>query len=192
MLLCTYRCIQITLYRSSLTAHSCSRNGPATAWLTSERSAKLYLFQKYLLCLEHEYIVSRNNITSVIVTFCVFYNLFIYLIQNFWHSTSLHCLKETAQSCEFNDNVFETDRKRLELRALCFPPDQLASSPPRCHGSSFLTRTIRCLSCLACFRVSTCCVCRLGDVCVDCDANCQVTNILEILSIQGVSENLSN
>jgi hypothetical protein len=29
----------------------------------------------------------------------------------------------------FYVNVFETDRKLLALRALCFPPDQLTSSP---------------------------------------------------------------
>jgi len=34
-------------------------------------------------------------------------------------------------SCGLRNNVFEMYRKRLELRALCFPPDQLAASPPR-------------------------------------------------------------
>ena len=56
--------------------------------------------------------------------------------------TSRHCLKETEQSCEFYDNVFETDRKRLELRAPCFSPHQLAFSSPRCLGSGYLTRAI--------------------------------------------------
>jgi hypothetical protein len=42
--------------------------------------------------------------------------------KNCWHSTALNCFKKTAQSWEFYDNVFETDRKRLELRALCFTP----------------------------------------------------------------------
>ena len=52
--------------------------------------------------------------------------------------TPLRCLKETAKSCEFYDNVFETNRKWL-VRALFFPVDQLASSPKRCQGSSCLT-----------------------------------------------------
>jgi hypothetical protein len=119
----------------------CSRDGAATAGLTSERPETLYLFQKHLLCWKHEYIVSRNKIILVRVTFCVFfYNLF--LLNNFCHSTPLHCWKQTARSCQFSDNVFETDRKWLELRALCFSPDQLAYSPPRCQGSSYLTRKI--------------------------------------------------
>ena len=58
------------------TAHS--RDGPATAWLTSEWPVTLYLFQKHLHSYEHEYIVSGNKITSIRVTFCVFfYNLFL-------------------------------------------------------------------------------------------------------------------
>jgi hypothetical protein len=60
------------------TTHSCSRDSPATVWLTSERPETLYLFQKYILCWDHEYIVSRNKITAVKVTFCVFsYNLLL-------------------------------------------------------------------------------------------------------------------
>ena len=77
-----------------------------------------YLFQKHLLYWEHEYIFSRNKITYVKVTFCA-NNM---LITNVGHYTSLHCLKETAQTCEFYDNIFETDRRKLELRTLCFPP----------------------------------------------------------------------
>jgi hypothetical protein len=45
-----------------------------------------------------------------------------YSVRNFWHSNSLHCFNDTAESCELSDNVFETERKRLEMRALCFPP----------------------------------------------------------------------
>ena len=91
---------------------------------------KLYLFRKYLLCWEHEYIVSHNKIHPVKVTFCVlFYNLFLLNCQ---HCTSLHSFKETAQSCEFYDN------------ARCFfPSHHLASSTLCCQGSSYLTRTIR-------------------------------------------------
>ena len=51
-------------------------------------------------------------------------------------------LKKTVQSCEFYGNIIETDGKRFELRAQCFPPDQLASSSARCQGSSYLTRKI--------------------------------------------------
>ena len=59
----------------------------------------------------------------------------------------LRCLKESAQTCEFYDNVFETNWKWLELRALCFPAYQIASSPPRCQGSSYLTRIMRNIYC---------------------------------------------
>ena len=60
----------------------------------------------------------------------------IYFCYNFWQSTSLHRLKESAQPGEFYVSVFETDRKRLQLRALCLPLDQLASSPPRGAGAA--------------------------------------------------------
>jgi hypothetical protein len=119
-------------------AHNFIRDGPATAVLTSERPGNVIPVPK-ISTHEYECIVSRNRITSIKVTFCVLlYNLFV---TNFWHSTSLRCLKETAQSWEFYD-VFEANRKRLELRALCFPSDQLTSSPPRCQGLSYLTRTV--------------------------------------------------
>ena len=59
------------------TAHSCSRHGPAIAWITSERFEILNLFQKHLQCWKHECIISRNKIDPVEITFCVFfYNLF--------------------------------------------------------------------------------------------------------------------
>jgi hypothetical protein len=69
--------IQVTSHLSSLnTAHRCSQHGPATAWITSDWPEMFYLFQKCLFSWEHEYIFSRNKITSVKVTFCVsFYNL---------------------------------------------------------------------------------------------------------------------
>ena len=63
------------------TAHNYNQDSPATAWLTSERPATLYLFQKHLLSYVHEYNVSRNKITFVKVTFCMFfYNLFLLTI----------------------------------------------------------------------------------------------------------------
>jgi hypothetical protein len=38
----------------------------------------LFLFQKHLLCWEHEYIVFRNKINAVKVTLCMLvYNLFL-------------------------------------------------------------------------------------------------------------------
>jgi hypothetical protein len=40
-----------------------------------------------------------------------------------------HVLKETAQPCKFYDNVFEIERKRLKLRALCFHPTSLPLHP---------------------------------------------------------------
>jgi hypothetical protein len=35
---------------------------------------------------------------------------------------SLHCLKATEESYEWHNNVFEMERKWLELDVLCFPP----------------------------------------------------------------------
>ena len=37
---------------------------------------------------------------------------------------------------------FEMYSKRLELRELCFPPDQPASSPPCYKGSSYLMKAV--------------------------------------------------
>jgi hypothetical protein len=124
------------------TAHSCGRDGPATTWLTSERPGEtLYLFQKYLLYWKNEYIVPRNKIATVQVTFYVlFYNLFV--LKNFWRPAWLRRLNETTQFCQFYDNVFETDWKCLELHALCFLPDQLTPSPPDCQGSSYPRRIV--------------------------------------------------
>jgi hypothetical protein len=104
----------------------------------------LHLFQIYQLCWEHEYIAQRNKIMSLTVTFCVF--LCFISVNNCWHSTSLHHLKETAQSCEFHENVSETDRKALKPRGLCFSADQLPSSLPSCQWSSYLTWKYVCLS----------------------------------------------
>ena len=137
------KCIKITWYLSSLTLHTAV---VGTVWplLGSRRNGHktLYLFQKYLPCWEQENIVSRNKSDPVKVKFCVFfYNLF--LLKHFWPSNSLHCLKETLNSCEFYDSVFETDRKRLEMRALCSPSEQVASSPICCQESSSLARTVR-------------------------------------------------
>ena len=84
-------------------------------------------------------------IKSLILNLHFLCSFMIHSVNNFRHSTSLHCLKETAQFCQLYDNVFETDRKRLELRALCFRPVQLASSLPLCQESSYLTSTINIL-----------------------------------------------
>jgi hypothetical protein len=84
------------------------------------------MYQKYLLCWEHEYFISHNKITFVEVTFCVFFLQFI-SVKNFFHFTWLHCLKETAQFCKFYSGVFEMDRKCLELCALCFHAGHLPS-----------------------------------------------------------------
>jgi hypothetical protein len=37
------------------------------------------------------------------------------------NSTLLYCLQAPEESRELNDNAFETNRKQLELCALCFP-----------------------------------------------------------------------
>ena len=54
----------------------------------------------------------------------------------------MNCFEETAEFCRLRDNVFGTQRKRLELRGLCFPRDQLASSLPCQKGSSYRTNTV--------------------------------------------------
>ena len=60
------------------TAHSCSRDCPATAWLTSERPGNVTHLPKTMLGYEPEYIVSRKKIISIKVTLYVFfYNLFL-------------------------------------------------------------------------------------------------------------------
>jgi len=41
----------------------------------------------------------------------------------------IELLKKTAESYGLRENVFVTYRKPLLLRALCYTPDQLASSP---------------------------------------------------------------
>ena len=110
-----YRCIQIIWYQSSLTLHT-AITGRLQPLLGSGQNsqATLYLFQKYLLCWEHEYIVSWSKITSV---------------KGFWHSTSFQCLKETAHSCEFRGSVFETDRKQVELCVLWLPRPAYVLTP---------------------------------------------------------------
>jgi hypothetical protein len=102
----------------------------------------LYLFQKHLLCWEYKYIVHRNKINHVKVTFCVFsYNLFLLKVVD----TSL--LVTPSLTRQLYDNVFETVRKKLDQRTLYFPPDQVAYSPRRCKRSNCLTRTIVKISC---------------------------------------------
>jgi hypothetical protein len=88
--------------------------------------APSHLFQKYLLCWEHEYIFSHNKVTSVKVSVLRLNILGIHFVP---------LLKETAQCCEFYDNVFETENS-WELRTLCSPPYQLAPSPHALQGSN--------------------------------------------------------
>jgi hypothetical protein len=130
-----YRVVLVYCYSDNLipelphTAHSCSGHGPPATSLTLAWPGKCYT------CSRNTYSVgststlsssSQHSITLLILS------LFAmdYLVRNVWHSTSLHCLNETAESCELPDSVFEMVRKRLELHALCCPPDQLASSLP--------------------------------------------------------------
>jgi hypothetical protein len=80
----------------------------------------LYMFQKYLLCWEREYIVSRNKIDPVKVTFCVFfYNLS--LLKNFLHSTSFLCLKATARPCGFYE-CFWNGQETVGAACAVLPP----------------------------------------------------------------------
>ena len=54
----------------------------------------------------------------------------------------MNCFEKTAEFCRLRDNVFGTQRKRLLLRGLCFPRDQLASSHPCQKESSYRTKTV--------------------------------------------------
>jgi hypothetical protein len=105
-------------------ANSCNRDGPATAWLMSERSETLYLFQKYsyMICWEHEEIVSRSRVASVKVTFDVFfYHLFLFT--NF--DTPLRLLFKRNRMIL---RVLRQFLKRLQLRALSCP-DRYTAKP---------------------------------------------------------------
>ena len=63
----------------------------------------------------------------------------IYFCQKFLALQFASSLKRNCTVLPVLRQCFWNGQKRLELRALCFPPDQLASSLPRCHGSSYLT-----------------------------------------------------
>jgi hypothetical protein len=113
------------------TEHSCSRQGSAAAWLTSPRPGNVIpvpktsaLLRVGVPCLSS----SQRSITLIIMSLFAMN----YFARNFWPSNSLHCLNETAEACELSDSVFQTQRKRLALRALCppLPPDQFCSLPP--------------------------------------------------------------
>jgi hypothetical protein len=112
--------INVQMYSDNLipelpsTAHSCSRDGAADVGRATQR-----------------YTCSKNIYSDGSM------------------STLFHAIKSIllklpffAQTCQFYDNVFETDRKGLELRALCLSPYQLDSSSLRCQGSSYVTRII--------------------------------------------------
>jgi hypothetical protein len=102
----------------------------------------LYPSQKYLLCWEHKYIVSRNKIDSV-KKFHLVCSFTIYFCYKFLTiHTSLHSVKETALSCEFYDKTFWNAEKTGGAARAVLPPHQLPFSSPRCQGSSYLTRTI--------------------------------------------------
>jgi hypothetical protein len=113
-----YKCIRLTWYLSSLTMqtaafgtvrplHGSHRNGQQRY----NRSKNIYSVGSMST------LFLAKKIDPVKVTFCVFfYNLF--LLKIFWLSTSLHCSRETAQSCQFYDSVFETNDVTGEWRRL--------------------------------------------------------------------------
>jgi hypothetical protein len=102
------------------TAHSCSSgDGSATAWLTSERPATLYLSQKYLFCSEHEYMVSRNKIDTAAVRFCV---ILQFISVKFWHSTSLTLLERNCTVLLVLRRRFWKGRKKAGAAACRFTP----------------------------------------------------------------------
>ena len=132
-----YRCIQIAWYLSSLTLHTAV---VGTVWplLGSHRNrqATLHLFQKYLLCWQHEYIVSRNKITCVKVTFCVFfYNWFLLKL------LTLHFAPLLKINCTVLLGLLQCFLNALETAgAACAV---LHSWPTSLfNGSSYLMRTI--------------------------------------------------
>ena len=123
-----YRCIQINWYLYSLARHTAviGTVRPLRGWRRNVQTL-LCLFQKHIRFRKHEKIFSRSKIAPVKVTFYVFFNN-LFMLKNFLTLFFAPLVKRNcAQTCQFYDSVFETDRKWSKLRALCFPSDQLAS-----------------------------------------------------------------
>jgi hypothetical protein len=66
--------------------------------------AMLYLFQKLLPC--WKYVVYRS---VMLRHYTYLLSLTLLFVRIFWHSISLHPLKEPEGSCELQSNVFEMD-----------------------------------------------------------------------------------
>jgi hypothetical protein len=84
--------------------HSCSRHGPATARLTSERPGIGIPVPKTFTLLQ--YVVYRSVMLHHFIYWLSFTVLFVRI---FWHSISLHPLKKPEGSCEIQSNVFDMD-----------------------------------------------------------------------------------
>jgi len=76
---------------------------------------------------------NRHTWASIFFLFIAMLNLLFnnlsvpaisYFCRWFWHSTSLHCLKETEKHCSLFDSAFEVLRRQLVLCAHCWllPP----------------------------------------------------------------------
>jgi hypothetical protein len=123
------------------TAHRCSRHGLVAASLTSAQSGHVVpvpktstLFGVGVHCLS-----SLQHSTTLLIMSVFAMN---YFVKNVWHSSWLQCLNDAAECFALWDNIFDTERKSLKLHEMCFPSEQLASSPLCYQGSSYLTRTV--------------------------------------------------
>ena len=108
------------------TAHSCSQHGPVIPWLTSEWPGSDIPIPKTFtlmaaLCL------SQCNDESHYKT-----NRTADKPRKTEHQISCRSIFQMkGETCESHDHIFETKIKRLEQRALCFPPYLTVCLPPR-------------------------------------------------------------
>lgn len=103
------------------TANSYSQHGPATPWLTSQRPANVTPMPQTL------------TVMAVIVVMGHIIKPLGQSIKQGRLNTKLLVapfFRWNEETCELHDHVFETKKKWLQLRALCVPPYQMASSPP--------------------------------------------------------------
>ena len=92
------------------TAHGCSQHGPATPWLTSKWPEKV-------IPMPETFTVMREHCLSQCKDGPHYKTARTVDKPNF---TSLHCSNGTEQSFKLHKNVFEMERRRLVLPALCF------------------------------------------------------------------------
>jgi hypothetical protein len=126
---------QITWYLNRLSLRT-ALVGMVRPLLGSGRhgQATLYLFQKYLLCWEYQYIVYRNGIASVKVIFCVL-SEFSFVKKNYFLQRNCRVLPVTRQCFWKVEKTYG---------AACVVPrlTSLPLHPPRQKWSSYLTKTV--------------------------------------------------